>query len=80
MSRFGRDTRPLEALLGPTGPEVSCEACFARLDRYVEIERTGGDAERRLPGMRAHLRGCAACAEEHRGLHALLNDFAAAAS
>ena len=28
----------LEALLGPTGPQVTCEECFERLDEYVELE------------------------------------------
>jgi hypothetical protein len=59
-------------LLGPDGPEVSCETCFAELDRYVELELAGADAERAVPGMRAHLDGCPACREEHDSLLALL--------
>jgi hypothetical protein len=64
----------LARVLGPAGPEVSCEACFEHLDRYVEVERADGDAaaEAAVPGMRAHLEGCPACAEEHEGLLALL--------
>ena len=61
----------LEALLGPTGPQVSCEECFERLDEYVELELAGADAEARVPGMRAHLEGCPACREEHDSLRAL---------
>lgn len=61
----------LGALLGPLGPELSCEECFEQLDRYVEAELAGGDAEAGSPGMRAHLRGCPACAEDHESLHAL---------
>ena len=61
----------LEALLGPTGPQVSCEECFERLDEYVELELEGADAEARVPGMRAHLDGCPACREEHESLRAL---------
>jgi hypothetical protein len=59
------------SLLGPEGPEVSCEECFERLDEYVELELGGLDAERRVPGMRAHLEGCAACREDHDSLLAL---------
>lgn len=59
-------------LLGPGEPEVSCEECFARLDEYVELERAGEDASALVPGMRAHLAGCPACAEEHESLRALL--------
>jgi hypothetical protein len=62
----------LEALLGPTGRQVTCDACFERLDEYVELELRGADAEERVPGMRAHLAGCPACADEHQSLRALL--------
>jgi hypothetical protein len=66
------DRSALIRLLGPAGPEVSCETCFEVLDRYVELEVAGADAEARHPGMRAHLEGCPACAEDHEALHALL--------
>ena len=62
----------LDALLGPTGPQVTCEECFERLDEYVELELRGVDADARVPGMRAHLEGCPACGEEHESLRALL--------
>ena len=62
----------LEALLGPTGPQVTCDECFERLDEYVELELRGADAEASVPGMRAHLAGCPACADEHQSLRALL--------
>ena len=62
----------LARVLGPAGPEVTCEACFEHLDAYVEMERAGVDAEAAVPGMRAHLVGCPACAEDHEALHALL--------
>jgi hypothetical protein len=55
-------------LLGPAGPELSCDECFAQLDRYVEIELGGGDADSVVPGMRAHLQGCPACREDHESL------------
>ena len=63
---------PLTRLLGPSGPEVSCEECFERLDEYVELELAGEDADARLPGMRNHLLGCPACHEDHDSLHALV--------
>jgi hypothetical protein len=59
-------------LLGPQGPELSCEECFAELDRYVELELREADADARIPGMREHLEGCSACAEDHRSLRALV--------
>jgi hypothetical protein len=63
----------LRRLLGPGRPEVSCEACFDELDRYVELETYGQDAESAAPGMQAHLDGCPACREEHESLLALVS-------
>ena len=62
----------LERILGPKGPEIGCDACFERLDEFVELEVRGEDAEAHVPGMRAHLQGCPACREEHESLRALV--------
>jgi len=70
MSR--REDELLRALLGPEGPELSCEECFELLDRYVELEVAGSDADRAIPGMLAHLDGCPACHEDHVSLRALV--------
>jgi hypothetical protein len=72
------ETDRLAKVLGPEGPELTCEQCFEELDRYVEIELTDegageqGAADAALPGMRAHLQGCPACAEDHASLLAYL--------
>jgi anti-sigma factor RsiW len=58
-------------LLGPAGPEIGCEACFALLDEFVDAELAGADADARVPGMRAHLQGCPACHEEYESLREL---------
>ena len=63
----------LGRLLGPEGPEVGCDVCFDELDRYVELEVAGGDADAAIPGLRAHLEGCPACREEHESLYALVS-------
>ena len=47
----------LGGLLGPAGPELTCEECFDHLDRYVELELSGRDADTAVPGMHAHLEG-----------------------
>jgi hypothetical protein len=62
----------LARVLGPAGPEVSCEECFELLDEYVDLELAGEDADARLPGMRAHFQGCPACREDHESLHELV--------
>jgi hypothetical protein len=63
----------LAALLGPEQPEIGCDECFVELDRYVELERSGADADAALPGMAAHLEGCPACREEHASLRELVD-------
>ncbi|MFL5826083.1 MAG: hypothetical protein ACJ76V_06125 [Thermoleophilaceae bacterium] len=65
-------TDRLDSLLGPGRPELSCEECFEQLDRYVEVELAGRDADAATPGMLAHLEGCPACREDHDSLVALL--------
>ena len=63
----------LGRLLGPAGPEVGCDVCFDELDRFVELEVAGEDADAAIPGLRAHLDGCPACREEHESLYALVS-------
>ena len=62
----------LARVLGPVGPEVTCEQCFELLDQYVDLQATGADADAELPGMRAHLEGCPACHEDHESLRDLV--------
>jgi hypothetical protein len=65
--------RLLARVLGPAKPELSCEACFAELDRYVELSIADSEADRQIPGMREHLDGCPACAEEYRSLREFID-------
>jgi hypothetical protein len=60
--------RLIDALLGPDGPELSCEDCFEELDRYVDLTLAGRDPDVAVPGMRAHLHGCPACREDFESL------------
>ena len=72
------DPRPEEEmlgrLLGPDTAELSCEQCFEQLDRYVELSLAGESADRQVAGMRAHLEGCPACAEDFESLRELVSD------
>jgi len=67
-----RLTGMLARVLGPVGPELTCEQCFELLDRYVDAELAGADADADVQGMRAHLEGCPACHEDYESLR----DFA----
>ena len=62
----------IDRIIGPEGPELTCEQCFEELDRYVEVQLSGGDQDAAVPGMHAHLEGCPACREEHDALAALV--------
>ena len=62
----------LGRVLGPEAPELTCEQCFAELDRYVELVVADEEADARVPGMHAHLEGCPACAEDFRSLRDLV--------
>jgi hypothetical protein len=74
MTEKQRDAvKLIGAMLGPREPEIGCEECFDRLDEYVELELSGASADVQVPGMRAHLRGCPACAEEHDTLRDLVS-------
>jgi hypothetical protein len=68
MRADDRGRELLRRLLGPSGPQITCDECFELLDKYVELELAGEDAERRLPGMRKHMQGCPACNEDHESL------------
>jgi hypothetical protein len=63
----------LARVLGPGAPEIGCDECFDELDRFVELELAGRDAEAAVPGMLAHLAGCPACHEEYESLRALVS-------
>ena len=61
----------VKKLLGPPGLDVGCDVCFEQLDRYVELELAGADADAAIPGMRTHLESGTVCRDEHDSLLAL---------
>ena len=69
-SNQGLSAETIDALLADTEPYLSCDDCFAQIDQYVE--RLVADPTYDDPPMRAHLRGCGACAEEAETLRELL--------
>ncbi len=61
----------IKRLLGPAAQELCCDECFVKIDEYVDLELQGAGADEAIPGMRAHLDGCAACQEEYDSLREL---------
>jgi hypothetical protein len=70
---MAKDNEVLGRVLGPGAPELTCEQCFDELDRYVELILAEEQADARIPGRRAHLAGCPACAEDFRSLRELVS-------
>ena len=48
--------------------DAGCAAGFEVLHQYVESMLSGGDPERDLPALAAHLRNCPACRDDYEGL------------
>ena len=72
MTEHTSDTT-IRRLLGPSEPELLCDECFEKLDQYVDLGLRGEPADKKIPGMRAHLDGCPACSEEYVSLRALVS-------
>jgi len=66
-------TQQVEALTLATEPYLSCEQCFQVVDAYVESVASGRPDDAPL-GLKEHLAGCAACADEADSLLELVRD------
>jgi hypothetical protein len=64
----------IERILVTDARDLGCDATRAVLHVYADLSATGAGAERRCPGAAAHLAACDACAEDLRGLSALIGD------
>jgi hypothetical protein len=60
----------LDEFLRTDPRDVGCEQAREVLDIYVDVVSTDGAAaaERRFPGVAAHLRACGPCGEDFDGL------------
>jgi hypothetical protein len=68
------NTGDLHRLLRAAGPDSGCEEAFALIDRYVEAQLAGLDAEALWPAVAGHLRNCVPCGEDHAALLALVRE------
>ena len=63
---MGMFLRGMGAMVARTGAEeMSCEECFAEMDRLVERVASGGDLNALGPLVADHLRRCGDCYEEY---------------
>jgi hypothetical protein len=63
-----RGWKSLERFLHTDELDAGCAEAFRVLDAYVGRMLAHADAEARFPAVAAHLRVCAPCAEDFRGL------------
>ena len=57
---------------GPVGPEVGCDECFDHLDRSVELELAGQDADAAIPACARTSRAAPPAATSTRAFAALV--------
>ena len=68
----------LDEFLRTDPRDVGCERAMEVLDIYVDVVSADGAeaAERRFPGLAAHLRACGPCGEDFHGLLAAVTETA----
>jgi len=66
----------LDRFLRTDPRDVGCAEAMQMLHVYAELIASGGPAERRYPGIVAHLRACGPCGEDFEGLLAAVCDEA----
>lgn len=65
----------LDRFLHTDPVDVGCEEALRLLDVYADlVVADPSTAERRYPGIAAHLRACGPCAEDLAGLLAVIQD------
>jgi hypothetical protein len=64
----------LDRFLRTDPRDVGCAEAMQMLDVYAELVASGAPAERRYPGVAAHLRACGPCGEDFEGLLAAVCD------
>jgi hypothetical protein len=62
------DWSALDRFLRTDPRDVGCAEAIEVLHVYAELVAAGQDAERRYPGVAAHLRACGPCGEDFEGL------------
>ena len=67
----GRRRAPAGPALGPAGPESAASSASRSSTATSSSSSPARDADAAVPGMRAHLEGCPACAEDRDSLRAL---------
>lgn len=68
--------RLLRSLINIEPDEIGCDTCFEIVDRFVDMELAGKNAEEALPLVKNHLNRCDACREEYRALYHAVKQLA----
>jgi hypothetical protein len=70
------DWSALERFLQTDPRDVGCAEAMQMLHVYAEMVASGAQAEKRYPGIAAHLRACGPCGQDFEGLLDAVNDQA----
>ncbi len=66
----------LQGILSTQPNEISCDECFAELDRFAEMLLSGKSAAEAMPLVQDHLNRCTDCCEEFEALLSALRAMA----
>jgi hypothetical protein len=70
------DWSALDRFLQTDPRDVGCAEAMQMLHVYAEMVASDAQAERRYPGIAAHLHACGPCGQDFEGLLAAVNDQA----
>ncbi len=62
----------LKRFLDSDPDDAGCAQAFALMHVYIERELSHSDAAERYPGIAKHFASCGPCAEDYRGMLALV--------
>ena len=62
----------LKRFLDTDPDDAGCAQTFALMHVYIERELSHADAAERYPGIAKHFASCGPCAEDYRGIRALV--------
>jgi hypothetical protein len=62
----------LKRFLDTNAEDAGCAQTFALMHVYIERELSHADAAKLYPGIAEHFASCGPCAEDYRGIRALV--------
>lgn len=70
--KTNRFTNLMKMIFETVEEDITCGECYAEIDQYVDMLRTGKDPSMVLPEVKLHLEQCRCCEEEFHALISIL--------